>query len=247
MLFYVCSFITVLKLFYRLKFYFLHPLAISYVHSYLIQIVNFCTFRFLTLISLKWWTHIRKIRNNRLILAQFQTVSTQEYAKVYCTYKSAIIIGPDHKLRSASYQNLPICMKVVSRQTCAYYDLEKYVCKGLNCKIIKHSRTRTATVASFSKTTIAQFLSSRIEKKEWNKKENLHCNTVFAIGNFKVRDHPFKTSANFEPLPPTIGIPAKCLWRGFLILIYCDLLTIGIWGHPSPSTACWRLKWMVPK
>ena len=80
-------------------------------------------FRYLTLISSNKWTHIRQIRNNRLILAQFQTVitlvyySTQEYAKVYCTYKSAIIIGLDHKLRSASYQNLPICMKVVSRQT----------------------------------------------------------------------------------------------------------------------------------
>ena len=67
------------------------------------------------------------MRNSRLILAQFQTDSTlyEEYAKVYCTYKSAIIIGPDHKLRSASYQNLPICKKVVSRQTCAYYDFEK--------------------------------------------------------------------------------------------------------------------------
>ena len=82
-------------------------------------------FSYLTLISSKEWTHIRQIRNNnRLILAQFQTVSTL-YAKVYCTYKSAIIIGPDHKLRSASYQNLPICKKEVSTQTCAYYDFEK--------------------------------------------------------------------------------------------------------------------------
>ena len=38
----------------------------------------------------------------------------------------------------------------------------------------------------------------------------------------------------FDPYPPTIGIPAKCLWRGFFILMYCDLLTIGTWGHPSP-------------
>ena len=85
--------------------------------------------RYLTLISSKEWTHIRQIRNNRLILAQFQTVSTlyEEYAKVYCTYKSAIIIGPDHKLRSASYQNLPICMKVVSRQTFTYHNFEKEV------------------------------------------------------------------------------------------------------------------------
>jgi hypothetical protein len=38
----------------------------------------------------------------------------------------------------------------------------------------------------------------------------------------------------FDPYPPTIGIPAKCLSRGFLILMYCDLLTIGTWGHPYP-------------
>ena len=50
----------------------------------------------------------------------------------------------------------------------------------------------------------------------------------------------------FDPYPPTIGIPAKCLWRGFFILIYCDLLTIGTWGHPFPPKTCWRLKWMVP-
>ena len=38
----------------------------------------------------------------------------------------------------------------------------------------------------------------------------------------------------FDPYPPSIGIPASCLWRGFLILMYCDLSTIGPWGHPSP-------------
>ena len=51
-------------------------------------------------------------------------------------------------------------------------------------------------------------------------------------------DHSFKTSANFQDfwtLPPTIGIPAKCLWWGFLTLMYCDRLTIGKWGHPSPQ------------
>ena len=56
-----------------------------------------------------------------------------------------------------------------------------------------------------------------------------------------IRDHSFKMSANFHdfwPLPPTIAIPAKCLWRGFLILVYCDLLTISIWGHPSPPKTC---------
>ena len=50
----------------------------------------------------------------------------------------------------------------------------------------------------------------------------------------------------FDPYPPTIGIPAKCLWRGFLILMYCDLWTIGTWGYPSPPKTCRRLKWMVP-
>ena len=46
----------------------------------------------------------------------------------------------------------------------------------------------------------------------------------------------------FDPYPPTIGIPAKCLWRGFLILMYCDLLTISTWEHPSPPPkTCWRL------
>ena len=66
-----------------------------------------------------------------------------------------------------------------------------------------------------------------------NKKETIHLRRrqIFTI---------------FDPYPPTIGIPAKCLWRGFLILMYCDLLTIGIWGHPSPPKTCWRLKWMVP-
>ena len=47
---------------------------------------------------------------------------------------------------------------------------------------------------------------------------------VYLITKF-LRDHSIKTSANFHdfwPLPPTIGIPAKCLWRGFLILMYCS-------------------------
>ena len=38
----------------------------------------------------------------------------------------------------------------------------------------------------------------------------------------------------FDPYPPTIGIPAKFLWRGFLILMFCDLWTIGTWGYLSP-------------
>ena len=28
--------------------------------------------------------------------------------------------------------------------------------------------------------------------------------------------------------------------------MYCDLWTIGTWGHPSPPKTCRRLKWMVP-
>ena len=63
------------------------------------------------------------------------------------------------------------------------------------------------------------------------------------------RDHPWRRQifTIFDPYPSTTSIPAKCLWRGFLILIYCDLLTIGPRGHPSPPKTCWRLKWMVPK
>ena len=36
----------------------------------------------------------------------------------------------------------------------------------------------------------------------------------------------------FDPYLPNIGISAKCLKRGFLILMYCDLWTIGTWGYP---------------
>ena len=36
----------------------------------------------------------------------------------------------------------------------------------------------------------------------------------------------------FDPYPPTIGIPAKCLWGKFFILMSCDLWTIGTWGYP---------------
>ena len=60
-------------------------------------------------------------------------------------------------------------------------------------------------------------------------------------------DHSFKTAANFHdfwPLPPYHRHSG--LWRGFLILMYCDLWAIGTWGHPSPPKTCWRLKWMVP-
>ena len=66
----------------------------------------------------------------------------------------------------------------------------------------------------------------------------------FAQGTIRLRRRQIFTI--FDPHPPTIGIPAKCLWRRFLILMYCDLLTIGTWGHPSPPKTCWRLKWMVP-
>ena len=50
----------------------------------------------------------------------------------------------------------------------------------------------------------------------------------------------------FDPYPGTIGTPVKCLWRRFLCLMYCNLLTIGKWGHPFPLKTCWRPKWMVP-
>ena len=42
----------------------------------------------------------------------------------------------------------------------------------------------------------------------------------------------------------TISIPAECLWRGFLIFMYCDLWTIGTWGHPSPLRHA-DVLWMV--
>ena len=39
----------------------------------------------------------------------------------------------------------------------------------------------------------------------------------------------------FDPYPPTICIPAKCLlYRRFSILMYCDLLTIGFRDTPPP-------------
>ena len=76
--------------------------------------------------------------------------------------------------------------------------------------------------------------------------------SAVATGVQVLRDHSFKTSANFtifDLYPPTIGISAKCLWRGFLILIYCDILTIGPWGHPSPLRHAdvlneWYLSWI---
>ena len=57
-------------------------------------------------------------------------------------------------------------------------------------------------------------------------------NTKLTLGTIHLRRRQIFTI--FDPYPPTIGIPAKCLWRGFLILTYCDLSTIGTWGHPSP-------------
>ena len=56
------------------------------------------------------------------------------------------------------------------------------------------------------------------------------CHTIYGTIHLR-RWQIFKI---FDPYPPTIGIPAKCLWRGFLILKCCDLLTVGTWGHPSP-------------
>ena len=54
-----------------------------------------------------------------------------------------------------------------------------------------------------------------------------------------IRDHSFKTSANFHdfwPLPPSVG--------SFLVL------SVGKFGKfltPPPPKTCRRLKWMVPK
>ena len=58
----------------------------------------------------------------------------------------------------------------------------------------------------------------------------------FHLGTIHLRHWQIFTS--FDPYPPTIGIPAKCLWRGFLILMYCDLWTIGTWRHPYPPKTC---------
>ena len=66
-----------------------------------------------------------------------------------------------------------------------------------------------------------------------------------SLGTIHLRSRQIFTI--LDPYPPTVSIPAKCLWRGLLILIYCDLLTIGTWWTPLPPKTCWRLKWMVPK
>ena len=71
-------------------------------------------------------------------------------------------------------------------------------------------------------------------------------NRNFVFGTIHLRRRQIFTI--FDPYLPTIGIPAKCLWRGFLIHMYCDLLTIGTWGQPSPLRHAdvlngWSLSW----
>ena len=61
---------------------------------------------------------------------------------------------------------------------------------------------------------------------------NIFFKWQFGYGTIHLRRQQIFTI--FDPYLPTIGIPAKCLWRGFLILMYCDLLTVDTWGYPSP-------------
>ena len=55
----------------------------------------------------------------------------------------------------------------------------------------------------------------------------VHCTVLRleSLGTIHLRRRQIFTI--FDPSPPTIGILAKWLWRGFLILMYCDLWTIG--------------------
>ena len=64
-----------------------------------------------------------------------------------------------------------------------------------------------------------------------------------------LRDHPFKTSANFHdfwPLPPYHRHSSKMLMKGIFdpyVLWPFDHRPLGT---PLPPKTCWRLKWMVP-
>ena len=63
---------------------------------------------------------------------------------------------------------------------------------------------------------------------------SLNTSTIFSqFERYKRNTKLLLGAIHLRPLPPAIGISAKCLWRGFLIFMCCDLLTIGIWGHPS--------------
>ena len=72
------------------------------------------------------------------------------------------------------------------------------------------------------------------QSRKWTYDRLFQNSDLFDFGTIHLRRRQI-----FDPYPPTIDIPAKCLWRGFLILMYCDLWT------PPPKT-CWHLKWMVP-
>ena len=63
-----------------------------------------------------------------------------------------------------------------------------------------------------------------------------------------LRDHPFKTSANFHdfwPLPPYHWHSSKMLMKGIFDPYVLWPLDHHTWGHPSPPKTCWRLKWTV--
>ena len=59
-----------------------------------------------------------------------------------------------------------------------------------------------------------------------------------------ITDHSFKTSANFHDfcfLPPYHRHSSKMLMNEIFdpyLLMHFDLLTIGIWGYPSPPKTC---------
>ena len=76
----------------------------------------------------------------------------------------------------------------------------------------------------------------------------IHLHFIFAILQFDIGDHPFKTSANFHnfypyPLPSAFHQNA---YEGD----FWSVCTVTFWpsahGDTSPPKTCWRLKWMVP-
>ena len=81
-------------------------------------------------------------------------------------------------------------------------------------------------------TSIVVVLRFEMKNDLWTKRSPVRL-TVSLL-----RDHPFKTSANFHdfwPLPPLpLAFQQNAYEVDFFILMYCNLLTIGTWGHPSP-------------
>ena len=80
--------------------------------------------------------------------------------------------------------------------------------------------------------------SIRIIERNWGQKS--HCKSsafLLRLLEFLTRDHPFKTSVNFHdfwPLHPYHQHSSKCLWRGFFILMYCNLWLLAH-GDTPPS------------